>query len=181
MKILCFGDSNTYGYHAGGGRIEDNYPRLLESEKYQTINEGVCGRTTNCLGSFKKAIQQPHELTIIMLGTNDLSSIGDYAVDRIIMQLEELIVLEKEKILLLIPPYIHYERIVGWVYPVDVLEESKTLERAMIQLANKHHLDYISMRDDLDIDEDGLHLTPRGHQQLALKIQNYLKQVNHQD
>lgn len=181
MKILCFGDSNTYGYHAGGGRIEDNYPRLLESEKYQTINEGVCGRTTNCLGSFKKAIQQPHELTIIMLGTNDLSSIGGYAVDRIIMQLEELIVLEKEKILLLIPPYIHYECVVGWDYPIDVFDKSKKLEDAMIRLANKHHLDYISMRDDLDIDEDGLHLTPRGHQQLALKIQNYLKQVNHQD
>ena len=147
MKILCFGDSNTYGYHAGGGRIEDNYPRLLESEKYQTINEGVCGRTTNCLGSFTKAIQQPHELTIIMLGTNDLSSIGGYSIDRIIMQLEELIVLEKEKILLLIPP---------------------------IQLAIKHHIDYLSMKDDLDMDKDGIHLTLRGHQQLAQKINDYL-------
>lgn len=28
MKILCFGDSNTYGYCAKGGRIEENYPRL---------------------------------------------------------------------------------------------------------------------------------------------------------
>lgn len=116
-----------------------------------------------------------------MLGTNDLSAVGGYALERIIKQLEELIIHEKKKLLLLIPPYIHYERIVGWDYPIDVLEESKALERAMIQLANKHHLDYISMRDDLDIDEDGLHLTPRGHQQLALKIQNYLKQVNHQD
>ena len=181
MKILCFGDSKTYGYCAKGGRIEENYPRLLESEYCTTINEGVCGRTTHCLQSFIKAIQQPHDLTILMLGTNDLSAVGGYALERIIKQIEELIIHEKKKILLLIPPYIHYERIVGWDYPVDVLEESKTLERAMIQLANKHHLDYISMRDDLDIDEDGLHLTPRGHQQLALKIQNYLKQVNHQD
>ena len=176
MKILCFGDSNTYGYHAGGGRIEDNYPRLLESEKYQTINEGVCGRTTNCLCSFVKAIQKPHDLTILMLGTNDLSSIGGYSIDRIIMQLEDLIVHEKEKILLLIPPYIHYECVVGWDYPEDVLDKSKELEKAMIHLAIKHHIDYLSMKDDLDIDKDGIHLSLLGHQQLANKIKTYFKQ-----
>ena len=100
MKILCFGDSNTYGYCAKGGRIEENYPRLRESEYCTTINEGVCGRTTHCLQSFIKAIQQPHDLTILMLGTNDLSAVGVYSLERIIKQLEELIIHEKKKILL---------------------------------------------------------------------------------
>lgn len=174
MKILCFGDSNTYGYSVHGGRILENYPQLLNSERITTINEGVCGRTTNCLSSFKKAIQQPHDLTILMLGTNDLSSVGGYSIERIIQQLEELIVHEKKKILLLIPPYIHYEKVVGWDYPVDVLDQSKKLEKAMIQLANKYHLDYLCMKDDLDIDLDGIHLTSLGHQQLANKIKKYL-------
>lgn len=87
--IICYGDSNTYGYCAlTGGRYkeEERYPRLLESllgPEYLILEEGLPGRTT----SFRDPIHEglsgldylypclmshaPVDLLIIMLGTND--------------------------------------------------------------------------------------------------------------
>jgi len=89
-EILCFGDSNTWGYNpATGGRYprEVRWPGVLQRElgnAHHVIEEGLCGRTTvwddpiegdkngsrhlePCLESHK-----PLDLVIIMLGTNDL-------------------------------------------------------------------------------------------------------------
>jgi lysophospholipase L1-like esterase len=89
-RILCYGDSNTWGYDP---RTKDRYPAqvrwtgVLQAElgdDYLIIEEGLNGRTTvwddpiqeytngktyliPCLAS-----QRPLDLVIIMLGTNDL-------------------------------------------------------------------------------------------------------------
>lgn len=87
--IVCFGDSNTYGYCAlTNGRFgeEERYPQLLEKmlgQEYLVLEEGLPGRTT----SFDDPIHEglsgldylypclmshgPVDLLIIMLGTND--------------------------------------------------------------------------------------------------------------
>jgi lysophospholipase L1-like esterase len=88
--IVCYGDSNTWGYAPDSA---DRYPRDVRwagvlsnelGESYHVIEEGLCGRTTvwddpiegykngreylvPCLESHK-----PLDLVIIMLGTNDL-------------------------------------------------------------------------------------------------------------
>ena len=90
--ILCYGDSNTWGYNPA---TQDRYARgerwtgVLQQalgEGYVVIEEGLNGRTTvwddpiedyrngkeyliPCLGSHK-----PIDLVIIMLGTNDLKA-----------------------------------------------------------------------------------------------------------
>ena len=88
--IVCFGDSNTWGYNArGGDRFDRGYrwPNVLAEtlgEGYEVIAEGQCGRTTvvedliegpkrgrdyllPCLDS-----HNPVDLLVILLGTNDL-------------------------------------------------------------------------------------------------------------
>ncbi|MBQ3665343.1 MAG: acylhydrolase [Lachnospiraceae bacterium] len=88
--VLCYGDSNTYGYNPSNGL---RYPkevrwtgRLKEmlGEEYEIIEEGCNGRTTvyglpyeewkkgitylrPCLNSHK-----PIDLVVLMLGSNDL-------------------------------------------------------------------------------------------------------------
>jgi len=90
--ILCYGDSNTWGYNPA---TQDRYARgerwtgVLRqalSDGYVVIEEGLNGRTTvwddpieeyrngreyliPCLGSHK-----PIDLVVIMLGTNDLKA-----------------------------------------------------------------------------------------------------------
>lgn len=88
-RILCFGDSNTWGYRVTGGRFEDEvrWPMRLQTllgDEYTVIEEGFNGRT--CVyddpieGGFKSGLQYlppcvmthtPLDLIIIMLGTND--------------------------------------------------------------------------------------------------------------
>ena len=88
-RILCFGDSNTYGYIPTGGRYDEHtrWPMRLSEllgDGYAVIEEGFNGRT--CVyddpveGGFKSGANylppclmshNPLDAVILMLGTND--------------------------------------------------------------------------------------------------------------
>ena len=91
--ILCYGDSNTYGYNPANGRRFSEIIRwtarlqALLGEGYKVIEEGCNGRTTifpqpdepwknglpylrPCLNSHK-----PVDVVVLMLGTNDLKDV----------------------------------------------------------------------------------------------------------
>ncbi len=91
--ILCFGDSNTWGYNpVTGERFGRNirWPGVLKNElgdNYIVIEEGLNGRTTvwddPLHGGFKNgkeylipclATHKPLDIVILFLGTNDLKS-----------------------------------------------------------------------------------------------------------
>lgn len=87
--IVCFGDSNTYGYCAEtGGRFseEERWPCLLQSylgDRFLVLEEGLPGRTTCFSDPLHEGMcgldylypclmsHSPVDLLIIMLGTND--------------------------------------------------------------------------------------------------------------
>ena len=87
-RIVCFGDSNTWGYTPGTGlRLEEDkrWTGILQKELgegYRVVEEGLNGRNTvfeeagflcgirdvvSCLMTNK-----PIDLVVLMLGTNDL-------------------------------------------------------------------------------------------------------------
>ena len=89
-RILCYGDSNTWGYIAGSGK---RYPHDVRwtgvvqrelGEGYQVLEEGLVGRTTvfdNPFAPWRNGIDylmpclithKPIDLIIVMLGSNDL-------------------------------------------------------------------------------------------------------------
>lgn len=89
MRILCFGDSNTWGYRPDNGlRYERNerYTGILQTllKKDEIIEEGLNGRTfvlhdPYCDHASGEVVlpyllksHMPLDLVIIMLGTNDL-------------------------------------------------------------------------------------------------------------
>ncbi len=88
-RIVCFGDSNTWGFNASN---EERFPEgirwtnLLErllGEEYQIVEEGLSGRTAVMDDPLFEGLNghtyihpcllshSPLELVIIMLGTND--------------------------------------------------------------------------------------------------------------
>lgn len=89
MNILCFGDSNTWGYRPDRkGRFDENirWTGLLQkrlSPDCHIIEEGLCGRTTIFQDELRESrrgldmigvtveMHNPLDLVIIMLGTND--------------------------------------------------------------------------------------------------------------
>lgn len=88
-RILCFGDSNTYGTRPNGGRFDENtrWPARLAAllgEGYAVVEEGFGGRTTvfddPVEGGYKSGADylppclmshNPLDVVIIMLGAND--------------------------------------------------------------------------------------------------------------
>lgn len=89
MNILCFGDSNTYGYKPDGtGRFDTNtrWTSLLQKKlgaDHRVIEEALCGRTTVFQDDLREGrrgldligvtleMHNPIDLLIVMLGTND--------------------------------------------------------------------------------------------------------------
>lgn len=86
--VLCFGDSNTYGYIPGGGRYPKSirWPGRLQSllgREYDVIEEGLCGRTTifpwpdfpwRSGAAMIEPVMESHtpvDYFVLMLGTND--------------------------------------------------------------------------------------------------------------
>ena len=93
ISVLCYGDSNTYGYNpANGLRYPENvrWTGILQEllgEGYRVIEEGCNGRTTifddpaegwkNGLMYLKPCLNthKPVDFVIMMLGSNDLKEV----------------------------------------------------------------------------------------------------------
>lgn len=109
MNILCFGDSNTFGYNPTNGLRYDKNIRWtgvlqnLLANNFNVIEEGLNGRTTifdepyfpgrcgiddivPCLD-----LHKPIDLLIVMLGTNDTKEIFHANSDDITKGLEILV------------------------------------------------------------------------------------------
>ncbi|MCL1873517.1 MAG: GDSL-type esterase/lipase family protein, partial [Clostridiales bacterium] len=86
-KIICVGDSNTYGYNV---TPKKKYPYQLQEKlnvpgyDYAVVNYGVSSRTANSLGNlpytgtsaYKKAIASEPDIVIINLGPNDTKDVN---------------------------------------------------------------------------------------------------------
>lgn len=91
-RILCFGDSNTWGYEPATGRRYHRtlrWPGVLASTLgpgFEVLEEGLCGRTTvfeDPLASDRAGIRalpmllqthSPLDLVVILLGSNDFQA-----------------------------------------------------------------------------------------------------------
>lgn len=110
INILCYGDSNTYGYVPAtmGDRYDTNtrWTALLKKalgENYNIIEEACNGRTTiydypteswkNGLPYLKPCLHshKPIDLIIVMLGTNDLKKFFGVNKDNISVGIEKII------------------------------------------------------------------------------------------
>ena len=193
--IICYGDSNTYGYDPMGGRYpeEDVWPSVLQSmlgEDYTVINEGLNGRTTifgeggeswrNGLTALPEVLEKdmPVDTIIFMLGTNDTLIDPMKSAEDIAAGMETLILKAVEittenqgfvpEIIIAAPAAIKDVR--GTYLDISDIsvEVSEELADTYRELADRYGYRFVDATKAAEIsDADHIHLTKEGHRQMA--------------
>lgn len=176
MKVVCFGDSNTYGYEPHsffGGRYEADcrwVDVLATKTGWEIINEGENGREIPL-----KSISVPEyiDLFTVMLGTNDL--LQGSSVEKVTERMEaflEGLPLEKEKILLIAPPAM---KLGMWVPDQSFIDESIQLAKCYQVLAKRLSVRFADAGEwNIPMTFDGVHFTEEGHKAFAEGLYEYL-------
>ena len=167
MQILCFGDSNTYGYDPRGyfgGRYdaEDRWVDLLAKQTgRECINAGMNGREIPSIPCRLSA-----DLFLVMLGTNDLlqGASAQEAACRMEAFLKSMLPTCKQ-ILLVSPPPLKRGSWVCW----DVLiDHSISLADEYQIVAQKLNIPFLDTRSwNIELAFDGVHFTQTGHHTFA--------------
>ena len=177
MNIICFGDSNTYGYDPRGyfgGRYgaDCRWVDILASETgWDIYNMGQNGRE---IPSVAPAFPADTDLLIVMLGTNDL--LQGRSPEQAIERLERFlsgISLKRNKILLIKPPPMAMGE---WMPIPQLIEDSRTFARLCQVLAERLGIRFADAgKWDIPLAYDGVHFTEQGHKAFAAGLLEELK------
>ena len=177
VRILCFGDSNTYGYDPRGFfgdryDSEDRWVDLLAKHTgHECINAGANGREipqgTHALHSL--AEQQEVDIFLVMLGTNDL--LQGATAKEVTASMEAFLTLmlsHCKHILLVAPPPMKRG---AWVPTDDMVAESIRLAEEYKLLADKWNISFVDTRGwNIELTFDGVHFTEDGHHTFAYHL-----------
>ena len=174
VRILCFGDSNTYGYDPRGFfgdryGAEDRWVDLLAKQTgHDCINAGANGREIprNPYALRLLTEHTPVDIFLVMLGTNDLlqGATAKESVDRMEAFLNQLLPHCKQ-ILLVAPPPMKRG---AWVPTGELVAESIHLAEEYKLLAEKLNIPFVDTRHwNIELTFDGVHFTENGHHAFA--------------
>lgn len=178
MKIICYGDSNTYGYDPrlfGGGRYEPDciwVNILREKTKWNIINDGMNGRE---IPHREEYFPDDADLLIVMLGTNDLLQCGDS--EKVASRMEHYLQKQCEKtnqILLLAPPPM---KLGEWVPDNHLVEQSYQLAERYKALAENMIIRFYSPPIQFILAYDGVHFTEDDHKRFAEALYHELNRI----
>lgn len=198
-KILCYGDSNTYGYNPIDGSRFDEQTRwtaLLQSNlgsDYEIIEEGACDRTgfvDNDKGflfsaqrHFPKVIAKTKNVDILILwiGSNDLQFKYDISFHQINKGLEQLILDVNRKVdkIIIIPSVILNENILEGNFKSQFdstsISKSKKSGKIYKKLSQIYGLDFFDVNEFVKPSQiDGLHYDKEGHKIISEKLSDYI-------
>lgn len=203
-RILCFGDSNTYGYIPNGiGRYGENIrwtgrlQKKLSSEAI-VIEEGLCGRTTvfdDALRKGRRGIEilpilleshNPLDVVIVMLGTNDCKKVYGASANVIGRGIEQMIqqiktALPQTKILLVSPIWLGenvWKTEYDPEFSIESVEISKGLRSVYKEIAKQYNCSFLAASEVAYPSEaDQEHLDENGHKELANAIYEVVKHI----
>ena len=204
-RILCIGDSNTWGYNpVNGQRYKDRWTRVLARlmPENEIIEEGLNGRTVLSIDPLKpercgisalKMILMSHkpiDCVIVMLGTNELKKIfkcdAQYIADgicefiKIIKSRELWQSFNIPKLLVVSPVHIREELIkngdIFGDFDEKSVTESKYLAAAIDEVCCEYGIDFMNAANYAKASlVDNIHLDEENHKRLALAICDKLR------
>jgi lysophospholipase L1-like esterase len=203
--ILCYGDSNTWGWDPlGESRFAQyvRWPGVLQQElgdDYEVISEGLPGRTTvwtdpieghmsgkdylnPCLNSHK-----PIDLVIILLGTNDLKhrfGVTAFDIAEGILHLVKMIQQSASgpggrspQVLILAPPPLEKLSKFAEMFAGGV-EKSKNLNQQYKRVAELLACPYLDTSEYIvSSDVDGVHFDASAHKTLGHAVAQKVKTI----
>lgn len=205
--IVCYGDSNTWGYHAAiGARYDDDERwtiRLgqLLGEEYMVLEEGTSGRTTVhedpnneglCgLAHLPTALSthSPVDLLILMLGTNDCKQRFAVTPQDIADSLKRLIRTaqhydcwrDRPRILVVAPiiiaPYVHEIPYVKDIMGEGCVEKSRALPALFRQTAEAMGCWFEDCNESVHPGYDGMHFDPGSNQPFAEQMARAVRRI----
>ena len=177
MDVICFGNSNTYGYDPCsylGGRYDpgSRWVDILAEETGWTVrNLGENGRE---IPSTAPNFPADTDLLIVMLGINDLlqGRSPKQAADRLERFLSSLS-LDRSKILLIAPPPV---QLGAWVPDQQLIDDSHAFAQLCQTLAEQLGIRFADAgKWDILLAYDGVHFTEQGHKTFAAELLEELK------
>ena len=179
MKILCLGDSNTWGYDPRsfyGSRYPADVRWTDQLGDSTVINCGMNGLSIpqNALVYRDLIKSKSPDLTIVMLGSNDLLEGASAAVttermNSFLMEIKAV----TPAILLISPPSMRRGE---WVQSEKLISKSKKLGVLYGKLAESLELLYVDADDwQVDLSFDGVHFTEEGHASFAEGLKRTLR------
>ena len=169
MKVICYGDSNTYGYDPRGwlgGRYDaaDRWPDILARRTgWTVVNRGLNGRE---IPPQEPAFPADTDLLIVMLGANDLlQGAGPAETARRMERFLAGVRLERDKILLVAPPPM---ALGAWVQEQRLVDASAELAAQYRALAGRLGVRFADAGAwGVALAYDGVHFTGQGHRAFA--------------
>lgn len=206
MRILCIGDSNTWGYGTDGTRLENRWPKLLAKarENDEIIEEGLCGRTITAKDTIIPArcgidslpllmlTHNPVDLVIIMLGTNELKKQFNPSAKYLAKGIEEFVkyirnpYLTKNykvpKVLIISPVHLRDEIVdrqsLFGEFDENSLKQSKFLSQTFKEVADQYEVDFLNAARVAEASiVDCIHLDEKNHEKLAKAVIDKVKEI----
>ena len=183
VKLLCYGDSNTYGYdprspfgerYAAEHRWVDRLAGMLGCE---CINAGENGReipVREWESRYFDQLLKTHQpdCAIIMLGSNDL--LQGCPVESVVIRMERFLEKrDKSKTLLVAPPPMQWGE---WVTTQELINSSSELGCAYKALSERLGIAFADAGDwNITLAYDGVHFSEEGHRAFAEGLANYFR------
>lgn len=200
-RILCFGDSNTWGYIPGKG---ERYPEnvrwtgvlteLLAGE-FTVVEEGLNGRTTvfsdrmepercgidHVLPVVLSAL--PLDYMIIMLGTNDMKSHfhvnameSGYGMEELLLKVLYVLRTRKSEARVILVSPVPISPAEDPMFDEESVRKSRELTLVYEKLAKDMNLLFLNAsKITNDIGLDGIHLTQEGHNKIGKALAELIK------
>ncbi len=203
--ILCYGDSNTWGYNpATSNRFsrDERWTRVLMRELgdgYEVIEEGLNGRTTvwdDPIEGYKNGKEQlipclethkPLDLVIIMLGTNDLKvrfSVSAFDIANSAGKLIEIIRKSETgpgdiapEVLLMAPPPV--SKLTDFAEMFEGAEaKSRGFSKHYRRVAEEYGCNFLDTSEVIvSSDLDGIHFEVGDHQKLGKAVAAAVREI----
>lgn len=194
-KILCFGDSNTFGYNPHNGkRYDENFRwtgilKNLCMDKYEIIEAGCNNRTAfsnNPDGVqftgykvLSEYLKEFYDIIIFAIGINDLQKFYNPTLEKFETGIENLIKkiresLPKSNIIILSPSHIKKNILSSnfrFMFNETSIEKSTQITPIYEKIANKYNCKFLDLNKIVTPSEiDGLHYEVEEHKKIAQSI-----------